>query len=76
MSIWSARSACWYVRGLPQLPQKLRVTGAVERNSTGRPLVKRNEADGTVTQATTGDPASFRQVRQWQTIVFETSAET
>jgi hypothetical protein len=56
---------------VPQAPQKVRVTGGEERNSTGEPRVKRNPSTGNVTQATAGEAATRRQVWQWQTMEFE-----
>jgi hypothetical protein len=58
------------VSGVPQSWQNVRVTGGVLLKCAGSPCTKRKRSTGKVTQATTGEPAARRQVRQWQTIVF------
>jgi len=72
-SIASGELACRYVSGVPQAPQKLRVTGGEEWNSTGPPRVNAKRATGTVIHATTGAPAARRQVPQWQNVASLTS---
>jgi hypothetical protein len=59
------------VSGVPQAAQNVRTTAGDERNSAGLSFVKRNPADGNVTQATTGEAAARRQDWQWQTMVLE-----
>ena len=71
MSIVPGESACAYVSGVPHAGQKLRVTGGVLWNDAGVPFTKWKLAMGKVAQATTGAPATRRQVRQWHTIVLE-----
>jgi len=68
-SIVSGESACTYVSGVPQSWQNVRVTGGVLLKWAGSPCTKRKRCAGKVTQATTGAPATRRQVRQWQTMV-------
>jgi hypothetical protein len=55
---------------VPHFAQKVRVTGGEERNSTGLPRVKAEVSRATVIHATTGEPATRRQLVQWQIIVF------
>lgn len=64
-------SAWEYVMGVPQSRQKVRVTGPLEWKLAGSPFVKRNRERSKLTQATTGEAATRRQVWQWHTIVFD-----
>jgi hypothetical protein len=66
MSMRSARSPFLYVSGEPHVPQKLRVTGADERNSTGVPRVIANCAARKTTNGSEGADAALRHVSQWQ----------
>ncbi len=69
-------SLCWYVKGVPHDPQKVRRTGGEERNSVGWPRVNSKRVAGNVIQATTGEAAARRQVRQWQIMLFAGSPVT
>jgi hypothetical protein len=45
-SIHAGLSAVWYVSGVPQVAQKVRVTGGEERKDAGAPCVTRNASRG------------------------------
>jgi hypothetical protein len=55
-----------YVNGEPHVPQKLRMTGADERNSTGAPRVIANFSARNTTNGSDGADALLRHVSQWQ----------
>jgi hypothetical protein len=65
----SAALECRYVRGVPQEPQNVRVTGGDDWKLTGSPCTNSKFVIGNVTHATTGEPAERRQVSQWQIIL-------
>ena len=70
MSIVLGYFAASYVSGVPHFGQNVRRTGRVDLKVRGLPFVNLNALLANVTHATTGAPATARQVRQWQIIVF------
>jgi len=66
MSMRSAPCVFLYVSGEPHVPQKLRMTGGDERNSTGRPRMIANCSARNTTNGSDGAEAILRQVSQWQ----------
>jgi len=64
----------WKVSGVPQPEQKVRVPCSDDWKLAGRPDRKRNDAAGTLNQATNGAPLARRQIEQWQAVWRDGSA--
>ena len=65
-SIHSGSAVVANVSGVPQPPQKVRVTGGDECSSAGDPETTRTASRAYVAQVTTGAPAARRHIVQWQ----------
>ena len=56
------------VKGVPHDAQKVRVACSEDLKVAGSSDTKRNDATGTLNQATNGAPLVWRQIVQWQAV--------